>query len=122
METLTIDIFTGGLFETNAYYLPDSQILIDAPEGAAAWLQDRGYAVRALLLTHGHVDHVWDAAQIQREHVCDVYYHPDTTPMVLDPEFYKKYGLPWSVAPLSPGLPLQACSGWVLRGFTFEVS
>ena len=122
METLSIDMFTGGMFETNAYYLPASQILIDAPEGSAAWLREQGHEVRALLLTHGHVDHVWDAAQIQSEHQCEVYYHPDTAPMVLDADFSKKFGMPWSVAPINPGLLLQACSGWALRGVTFDVS
>jgi glyoxylase-like metal-dependent hydrolase (beta-lactamase superfamily II) len=98
-----MDIFTGGLFETNCYYLKAARVLVDAPEGAARWLAARSYTVETLLLTHGHVDHVWDAAQIQKEHGCEVVYHPDTTPMVTDPEFFQRAGFPWRVEPLEPG-------------------
>ncbi len=121
METLQVDIFTGGLFETNSYYLPDSRILVDAPEDTADWLQRQGHHVDTLLLTHGHVDHVWDAARIQREHGCAVYYHADTAPMVLDPEFYKRVGFLWSIEPLVAGLHLGECSDVALGGVIFQV-
>ena len=115
------DRFTGGLFETNCYYLVQSKILIDAPEGAAEWLRDSGHEVAILLLTHGHVDHVWDAAQIQREHGCEVYYHSETEPMVRDPDFYKRFGFPWTVAPIQPGHFLSASAAVELGGQRFEV-
>ena len=118
---LNFDRFTGGLFETNCYYLVESRILIDAPEGAAAWLRERGHQVSILLLTHGHVDHVWDAAQIQREHGCAVYYHPETEPMVLDPDFYKRFGFPWDVQPVQPGTHLTESPSVELGGQAFEV-
>lgn len=98
-----MDIFTGGLFETNCFYLPEARILVDAPEQSAQWLAERGYQVETLLLTHGHVDHVWDAARIQREHGCKLVYHPETAPMVLDPEFYARLGFPWKVEPVQGG-------------------
>ncbi|NBV86492.1 MAG: MBL fold metallo-hydrolase, partial [Verrucomicrobia bacterium] len=118
---LNFDRFTGGLFETNCYYLRQSKILVDAPEGAAAWLRECGYPVAILLLTHGHVDHVWDAAQIQREHGCKVYYHPETAPMVLDPGFYRRFGLPWEVQAVQPGIHLSECPAVELGGQAFEV-
>jgi len=121
VHTLSIDTYTGGLFETNAYYLAEARILVDAPEGAAAWLEEKGHAVDILLLTHGHVDHVWDAAQIQREHKAALYYHPDTAPMILDPKFYERHGFPWSVAPVVPGHFLEACEGRIFGGLEFQV-
>jgi hydroxyacylglutathione hydrolase len=118
---LFMDIYTGGLFETNCYYLKGARILVDAPEGAAAWLSGRGYKVETLLLTHGHVDHVWDAAQIQREHGCAVVYHPDTAPMVTDPDFFARAGFPWRVEPLTGGSLVgeQRSASW--GGVEFEV-
>lgn len=120
-KTPSIDMFTGGLFETNAYYLLESGILVDAPEDTADWLERRGYRVQTLLLTHGHVDHVWDAARIQREHGCEVVYHPETEPMVRDPEFYSRLGFPWSVDPIQPGRRLEACESTEIGGETFRV-
>ena len=78
-------IFTGGVFDTNCYFLPEPGILIDAPQQSAAWLAEHGHAVKLLLLTHGHIDHSWDAARIHREHGCRVAYHPDTCLLYTSP-------------------------------------
>jgi len=116
-----LDRFTGGLFETNCFYLKRSQLLIDAPEGAAAWLQQRGHRVASLLLTHGHVDHVWDAAQIQAAHGCNVYYHAETEPMVREPDFYQRFGMPWTVTPIQPGIQISEGHALDLGGEVFDV-
>ena len=119
--TLKVDTFTGGLFETNCFYLPVAKLLIDAPEGTADWLRGKGYSVGGLLLTHGHIDHVWDAAQIQREHGCRVFYHPDTWQMVSDPSFFKRYGLAWEVEPISAGVEVGALNSWETEGLEFQI-
>jgi hydroxyacylglutathione hydrolase len=116
-----IDTFTGGLFETNCFYLPEARLLIDAPQDAADWLQRRGYSVDGLILTHGHIDHVWDAAQIQREHSCAVYYHPETEPMVRDAQFFKRLGFNWEVSPIEPGITLGESPSEILGGIDFQL-
>ncbi len=116
-----IDSYTGGLFETNCFYLPEARLLVDAPEGAAQWLQTRGLKVETLLLTHGHIDHVWDVAQIQKEHACEVLYHPETEPMVTDASFYKRIGMPWEVNPIQPGTFLDQTASVTLGGLEFQV-
>jgi glyoxylase-like metal-dependent hydrolase (beta-lactamase superfamily II) len=118
---VTIDIFTGGAFETNCFYIPSARLLVDAPEGAAGWLEGRGYRVETLLLTHGHVDHVWDAARIHREHSCEVVFHADTLPMVRDVDFYTRLGFPWSVEPLEGGTVIGAEENIVFGGLEFQV-
>ena len=35
--------FTGGIFDTNCFFLPESGILIDAPQETAAWLRQAGH-------------------------------------------------------------------------------
>jgi hydroxyacylglutathione hydrolase len=118
---MQIDMFTGGGFETNTFYLPALRLLIDAPQDTSDWLLRRGYEVDVLLLTHGHIDHVWDAARIQREHRCQLYYHPDTEPMITDPDYFKRLGFPWAVEPVEPGQFLQETVSTSLAGVEFQV-
>jgi glyoxylase-like metal-dependent hydrolase (beta-lactamase superfamily II) len=84
--------FTGGPLDTNAFFLetPAGNLLFDAPQGADAHFA--GERVDWLLLTHGHFDHVMDAAKIQRRHGCKVGFHPLTAPLVGDGTFFKKFG------------------------------
>jgi glyoxylase-like metal-dependent hydrolase (beta-lactamase superfamily II) len=85
-------IFTGGPLDTNAYFFqtPSGNILFDAPQGADEHFA--GEKIDWLILTHGHFDHVMDAAKIQRRHGCRVAFHPDTVPMLADGAFFKKHG------------------------------
>ena len=116
-----MDTFTGGVFDTNCFYLPESGVLIDAPQDAAAWLAQREHRVRLLLLTHGHIDHVWDAARIQREHGCRVGYHPETEPMVTRPDFFREFGFGWDIEPVSGGFHIDETESLELEGVDFQV-
>ena len=118
---MNLDTFTGGIFDTNCFFLRDHGILIDAPQDTAAWLATRGYAVKTLLLTHGHIDHVWDAARIQREHGCRVGYHPETEPMVTEPDFFRKFGFGWDITPITPGFHIAESPALAVEGVTFQV-
>lgn len=70
-----IQTHTGGIAATNAHLLtlPGGTVLVDAPEGTAAWLRELGVRVDVLFLTHQHFDHVQEAATVQREHGCKSY-------------------------------------------------
>lgn len=118
---MKLDTFTGGIFDTNCFFLPDHGILIDAPQDAAAWLSTRGCAVKTLLLTHAHIDHVWDAARIQREHGCRVGYHPDGEPMITVPDFFRKFGFGWDIVPITPGFHIQEGASLPIEGVDFQV-
>jgi glyoxylase-like metal-dependent hydrolase (beta-lactamase superfamily II) len=118
---MIIDSFTGGMFETNCFFLPESRILIDAPQESADWLAEQGHRVRLLLLTHGHVDHVWDAARIHREHGCPVGCHPETVPMVSEPEFFRRFGFALEVETFLPELLITETPAQGLGGVEFQV-
>jgi glyoxylase-like metal-dependent hydrolase (beta-lactamase superfamily II) len=118
---MIIDTFTGGIFDTNCYFLPESGLLIDAPQSAAEWLTETGRKVRLLLLTHGHIDHAWDAAQIQREHGCPVACHPDTVPLVTERDFFKKFGMMWEIEPVRVDQLLEESSEETLGGVRFQI-
>jgi glyoxylase-like metal-dependent hydrolase (beta-lactamase superfamily II) len=119
--TLQIDSFTGGIFDTNCFFLQDSGILIDAPQEAADWLRAAGYRVQLLLLTHGHIDHTWDAARIQREHDCRLACHPETVPMVTQRDFFRQLGLGWDVDPAKVTDEIAEGPDQELGGVRFDV-
>jgi glyoxylase-like metal-dependent hydrolase (beta-lactamase superfamily II) len=121
MALMLIDTFTGGIFDTNCFFIPAAGILIDAPQDAAAWLEAKGHRVKLLLLTHGHIDHVWDAAKIQREHSCRVGFHRETLPMVTQRDFFSKFGFGWEIEPVSDGFLIDEIPAIELEGIDFRV-
>ena len=118
---MEIDTFTGGIFDTNCFFLPASGILIDAPQDAADWLAGRGLRVKTLLLTHGHIDHVWDAARIRREHGCEVAFHRDGSEMLSEPDFFKKFGYMWEIEPVVADYFIDESPSQVVEGVDFQV-
>ena len=118
---MQIDTFTGGIFDTNCFFLPEYGILIDAPQDAASWLADHGHSVKTLLLTHGHIDHVWDAARIQRQHHCQVGYHPDTEPMVTQPNFFRNFGFNWDIETITLGFQILATPSLIIHGLDLQI-
>jgi len=95
-------IFTGGLAATNAYLidLNGHRLAIDAPEGFLNFLKKKKLKPDSLLLTHGHWDHLWDAADLADWAGCPVYYHPDTAFLCLEPDSMLAFGLPQRLRPV----------------------
>ena len=108
--------FTGGVLDTNCflYKAPGGNILFDAPQEAdRAFSQER---VDLLLLTHGHFDHVADAAAIIRRHGCKVAFHADTVPMLQDPDFFRRWGYELEVEPVTADFLLDEVDSVDLLG------
>ncbi len=118
---MRIHSFTGGVFDTNCFFIEEHGILIDAPQTAAQWLAAKGHKVTLLLLTHGHVDHILDAARIRREHGCKVAYHADTRPMMTDPDFFKKFGFQFDVEPAEADHLLDETPSQILNDIDFQI-
>lgn len=118
---MQLDSYTGGIFDTNCFYLRGAGILIDAPQGVADWLTENNYRVSTLLLTHGHIDHVWDAARVQKEHQCRVGYHAETEPMVTERDFFKNFGFGWEIEPITPGFHIAESATEIVEGVDFQV-
>ena len=79
--------------ETNTYVVaPDSSgpaVVIDAPPdaaGIASLLAEHDLAPVALVVTHGHIDHVGGAGAVARAHGIAAYVHPDDDYLTLEPE------------------------------------
>ena len=83
--SLRVESVCLGPFETNAYLVTTEgttdAVLVDAPKGAAGNLLDeiraRGLRLTHLLLTHGHWDHMCDAAKVKAATGCLVLAHAD---------------------------------------------
>jgi glyoxylase-like metal-dependent hydrolase (beta-lactamase superfamily II) len=89
-------IYTGGALETHAYLIPGSAggyLCFDAPEGLAAVVKEKGLKIEALILTHGHFDHIWDAGRIEAEHNCPVYLHPADRLLAANIEYLDRFGI-----------------------------
>ena len=97
---MKITSYTGGFVQTNGYLVetPDGNLLIDAPEGIADWIAQKGVRVDDVLLTHQHYDHVTDAAALRtsgaRLHALEEYSKDLTLESAA-----RSWGLPISVKP-----------------------
>ena len=120
---MQIETFCGGMAGTNGYLVEtgDGLLVIDAPEGMAAHLAERGGRVVALVLTHGHWDHIWDAAAVVEAHGCPVSGHRADEMLLAHPDKQLAlFGLPPVVPPvrltrpLDEGMDFQA-GEWVFR-------
>jgi hydroxyacylglutathione hydrolase len=118
---MDIDVYTGGLFDTNCFFLRAHGILVDAPQGTAEWLEAHGYKVHTLLLTHGHIDHTWDTAKIQRAHACRVGCHTECVPMLEDPMFFLRYGFQWQIETLKADFTLAETDSVTVEGVEFRI-
>lgn len=117
------ETFCGGVFETNCYlfYASEGAVLFDAPDGSCAWLQNRRVDLKLLILTHGHVDHVSDLAKIKRKFACPVGCHPDTGPMVSDPDFFRNFGFGFDLEPVTPDFFINEAPEREFLGAKFRV-
>lgn len=82
--SLSISRFAGGPLDTNAYLIVDEvtkdAIVIDAPPEITAPIaeavRDAGATVRALVITHGHWDHIVDTKALAHALDAPVHTHP----------------------------------------------
>ncbi len=119
--SFAINRFTGGPVETHAYFvkLPEGNLLIDAPEGAADYFADM--PIDLLVLTHSHFDHVMDAAKVARGKKCQVAMHPTTEEHLADTTLCKRFGLPFEIEPVKATMYLEESKEQNILGALFDV-
>jgi hydroxyacylglutathione hydrolase len=104
--------FPAGAFAANCYLVAPAAgeecLIIDPGQDAEAGINEivERYRLRpaAVLLTHGHIDHVWSVAPVCGARNIAAYIHPADRALLSDP---------------AKGLPLQA-GQQLLRGITFS--
>ena len=123
-QNSAFEMYTGGYFQTNAYALPTptgGKLLIDAPEGCAAWLQRQDWKIDALLLTHAHIDHIQDAAEIVRGTAAQSTTMIDGIPLLEDRMAYRRFGLSIDFEPVTGGRLIDEGGGQTFAGREFDL-
>ncbi len=85
--------FPAGMLACNCYVLAQRQgsdaIIVDPGQRAFGPLRrildDNRLTPAAVLLTHGHIDHLWSAQKVADTFGCPVYIHPEDRFMLTDP-------------------------------------
>ena len=88
-----VEGYTLGVFQSNTYVLAaragEGAVVIDPGQDAGELVSERlaahGLRLEAVLLTHGHIDHIWDAARVADEAGVAAYIHPGDRYMLDDP-------------------------------------
>lgn len=116
--------FQLGQLGTNAYIvLPENSggaMLVDCPLGAAEvvphFLQQAGRRLEAILLTHGHWDHIWDTAKLAAATGAKVYASKFGNTLIEDADFQRE------VMFASDGLESAHIDAAVSDGDTLEIA
>ena len=105
-----------GAYQTNCYLLweGDLAVVIDPgyePDTILRALQTLGMELKAILLTHGHFDHVGAVKELVAETGCEVYIHASEAtlpPMITDGQLYytRTYDEGDTISPI-PGVELH---------------
>ena len=74
-----------------------------------------------LVLTHGHFDHVADAAAIIRRHGCKTAMHSETALMVRDREFFRNWGFGLEIEPFEADFLLAENEPTELLGASVQI-
>lgn len=84
--------FPAGMFQTNCYIVSDDSgdcVIVDpgqdSEEQVRRQVSEAGLRPRAVLLTHGHLDHIWNAQQVADHYGVPAYIHPEDRQMLADP-------------------------------------
>ena len=85
--------FPAGLLQCNCYVLAPragaDAIVVDPGQRAMAPLRrildEHRLTPAAVLLTHGHIDHIWSAQKVADTYGCPAYIHPEDRFMLTDP-------------------------------------
>ncbi len=91
--TVFVKGFPAGSFAANCYLVAPAPgeecVIIDPGEDAAAGIDELAREFRlkpvAVLLTHGHLDHVWSVAPVCGARDVPAYIHPDDRDLLTDP-------------------------------------
>jgi hydroxyacylglutathione hydrolase len=93
MADVFITGFPAGMLACNCYVLAPragaDAIVVDPGQRAMGQLRrildENRLTPAAVLLTHGHIDHIWSAQKVADTYGCPAYIHPEDRFMLTDP-------------------------------------
>jgi glyoxylase-like metal-dependent hydrolase (beta-lactamase superfamily II) len=80
-----------GEYQTNCYILKfdDFEIIIDSGVNSLSWISENVTNPKAVLLTHGHFDHMWDCYKVARKYDIPIYINRKDLPLLKSDIFQK---------------------------------
>jgi hydroxyacylglutathione hydrolase len=92
--------FPAGSFGTNCYVVApaagENCVIVDpgqdAVDGIAEIVREHSLRPVAVVLTHGHVDHIWSVIPVCADYAVPAYIHPDDRALLSDPG--RGFGMP----------------------------
>ncbi|MBR0444016.1 MAG: MBL fold metallo-hydrolase [Clostridia bacterium] len=124
--TMKIKTLPCGPLSVNTYIVSDTApecLVIDpgADVPVTRYLEANGLSCAAILLTHGHFDHIGGVPGLLKRYPgCPVYIHPDDAPMLSDPRACLASYFGRSFEPVSDFRELNEGAASA-AGFSFEV-
>jgi len=93
LGTVLITGFPAGVLQCNCYVLAErpgtDAVIVDPGQRAMGPLRrildENRLTPAAVLLTHGHIDHIWSAQKVSDTYGCPTYIHPEDRFMLKDP-------------------------------------
>jgi hydroxyacylglutathione hydrolase len=90
---MLVAAFPAGPWATNCYVVasgPRQECLVidpgmEAADGVADVVREHGLRPAAVLLTHGHLDHMWSVAPVAGAYQACAYIHPQDRHLLTDP-------------------------------------
>lgn len=130
-EQLSISVVAAGPFRTNTYFLRrgDRAAVVDpgmhTNDYVARFLDEQNLTCDAIVLSHGHIDHVRDAGILQQRLDVPVYIHADDEFMLpaadgVPPEMKQLFDVP-SMTPVDSPKHLVAKETLTLLGTDFVI-
>lgn len=108
--------------QTNGYIVeaPEGILVVDAPDGIADQLRDRGLKPSAVLLTHQHFDHVEGATELTRMGAPIYAWNDYSHDLILD-QAAARWGLPIVVEPFAVDHTLEGTNRLQIAGLDFQL-
>ena len=124
---MKVKTYVLGMFQTNTYLAVNEEtkecVIVDPALFSAemkAYIQKEGLTPKAVLLTHGHIDHMGGAREAAKEYKIPIYAHEEELAVLKDANvnLSSSFGAPYT---LEEALPLKADEKISFAGFSFRV-
>lgn len=127
MAELKIGKITMGMCQTNCYFVYEedkSEVLFFDPADRGDYiyqaLKDKGFTVAAILLTHGHFDHIWGLERLKELSGAKVYAYEEELQLCEDAKMNVSAGA-GRACKVTPDVLLKDGEELSLAGISFQV-